>query len=77
VNEIAAQATDFQRAGECVWLAFLTLFRCLIFEDHNKTTIMFMAEFLLGGAVYLQFYRGLVGKAIPNHNASHLAKELG
>jgi hypothetical protein len=35
VNEIAAQATDFQRAGECVWLAFLTLFRCLIFEDHN------------------------------------------
>src|SRR5260370_38526445 len=25
---------------------------------------MFMGEFLLGGAVCLQFYRGLVGKAI-------------
>jgi hypothetical protein len=35
VNEIAAQATDVQSTGECVWLALLTLLCCLIFEDHN------------------------------------------
>jgi hypothetical protein len=24
-----------QRTGECVWLALLTLLRCLILKDHN------------------------------------------
>lgn len=35
MNEIAAQAPHVQRTGECVWLALLTLLRCLILKDHN------------------------------------------
>jgi hypothetical protein len=35
VNEIAAQAMDFQGTGECVWLAFLATLRRLILKNHN------------------------------------------
>jgi hypothetical protein len=35
VHEIAARTFHFQRTGECVWLAFLALLRCLVLKDHN------------------------------------------
>jgi hypothetical protein len=35
VDEISTDAPHFQRAGECVWLAFLVFLRGLILKDHN------------------------------------------
>ena len=74
VDEVAARTLHIQGTGECVWLAFPTLFRCLILKDDNHVHGRVPT---LGRRPVSSFYRGPVGTAIPILTASHLAKELG